>query len=150
GTMVRRRNAPAASRGNFTLAGHLRLLSRPHTSGRDLRKRISQTLVEPQRSAQPTRQSRDRLSGHLHRGTCGRPRYPEGRYQRDERMTRKSLVVYRGHISKHILHPEHGIGAWKLSQLTARGVGEFRDRIRTAGVTVATARKILATLHAVL
>src|SRR5262249_42956388 len=74
----------------------------------------------------------------------------EGRYQRDERMTRKSLVVYRGHISKHILHPEHGIGAWKLSQLTVRAVGEFRDRIRTAGVTVATARKILATLHAVL
>jgi len=74
----------------------------------------------------------------------------EGRYQRDERMTRKSLVVYRGHIHKHILHPEHGIGAWKLSQLTARAVGEFRDRIRSAGVTVATTRKILATLHAVL
>jgi integrase len=34
--------------------------------------------------------------------------------------------------------------------LTARAVGEFRDRIRTVGVTVATARKILATLHAVL
>ena len=74
----------------------------------------------------------------------------EGRNQRDERMTRKMLVVYRGHINNHILNPEHGIGAWKLSQLTARSVGEFRDRIRTAGVTVPTARKILATLHSVL
>src|SRR5262249_36949374 len=74
----------------------------------------------------------------------------EGRYQRDERMTRKSLVVYRGHIHKHILHPEYGIDAWKLSQLTARAGGEFRDRIPTAGVTGATTRKNLATLHAVL
>ena len=40
-------------------------------------------------------------------------------------MTRKMLVVYRGHINNHILHPEHGIGAWKLSQLTARSVGDF-------------------------
>src|SRR5262249_27559663 len=74
GAMVCRRNAATASRGNFTLAGHLRLLSRPHTSGRDLCKRISQTLVEPQRSAQPTRQSGYRLSGHLHGRTCDRPR----------------------------------------------------------------------------
>jgi integrase len=35
-------------------------------------------------------------------------------------------------------------------QFTARSVGDFRDRIRTAGVTVPTARKILATLHSVL
>jgi integrase len=74
----------------------------------------------------------------------------EGRHQRDERMTRKMLVVYRGHVSNHILHPEHGIGAWKLSQLTARAIGEFRDRLRSAGVTVPTARKVLATLHSVL
>jgi len=73
-----------------------------------------------------------------------------GRHQRDERMTRKMLVVYRGHINNHILHPEYGIAAWKLSQLTARAVGEFRDRIRTAGVTVPTTRKIIATLHSVL
>jgi integrase len=65
-------------------------------------------------------------------------------------MTRKMLVVYRGHINNHILHPEHGLGAWKLSQVTARAIGEFRDRIRTGGVTVPTARKILATLHGVL
>jgi integrase len=73
-----------------------------------------------------------------------------GRNQRDERMTRKMLVVYQGHIDNHILHPEHGIGAWKLSQLTSKAVGEFRDRIRTAGISVPTTRKILATLHSIL
>jgi integrase len=65
-------------------------------------------------------------------------------------MTRKMLVVYRGHINNHLLHPECGVGAWKLSQLTARAVGEFRNRMRTAGVTVPTARKILSTLHSIL
>jgi integrase len=74
----------------------------------------------------------------------------EGRNRRDERMTRKMLAVYRGHINNHILHPEHGIGCRKLSQFTAKSVGELRDRMRAAGVTVPTARKILATLHNVL
>jgi hypothetical protein len=62
----------------------------------------------------------------------------------------KMLVVYRGHIDNHILHPDHGVGGRKFSQFTARSVGDFRDRIRTAGVTVPTARKIVATLHSVL
>ena len=74
----------------------------------------------------------------------------EGRCQRDERMTRKMLAVYRGHVSNHILHPDHGVGGYRLAQFTARSVSDFRDRIRTAGVTVPTARKILATLHSVL
>jgi integrase len=74
----------------------------------------------------------------------------EGRNQRDERMTRKMLAVYRGHIQNYILHSEHGVGDHKLSQFTTRSVGDFRDRIRTAGVTVPTTRKILATLHSVL
>jgi integrase len=73
-----------------------------------------------------------------------------GRYERDERMTRKMLTVYKGHVCNHILHPEHGIGNCKLSQLTARSVGDFRDRLRSAGVTVPTTRKILATLHSAL
>jgi integrase len=76
--------------------------------------------------------------------------YCEGRNQRDERMTRKMLVVYRGHINNYILHPEYGVGGRKLAQFSARAVGEFRDRIRTAGVTVPTTRKIVATLHSVL
>jgi integrase len=74
----------------------------------------------------------------------------EGRNQRDERMTRKMLAVYRGHISNYILHPKHGVGTCKLSQFTARSVGEFRDRIREIGISVTTARKVLATLHSVL
>src|SRR5260370_15601296 len=73
-----------------------------------------------------------------------------GRNQRDERMTRKMLVVYTGHVSNHILHSDHGLGGRKLSQLTARSVGDFRDRLRSAGVTVPTTRKILATLHSAL
>jgi integrase len=74
----------------------------------------------------------------------------EGRHRRDERMSRKMLAVYRGHISGKILHPRYGIGARKLSQLTARSVGEFRDKMREAGVSVPTARKIIATLHGAL
>jgi integrase len=73
-----------------------------------------------------------------------------GRSKRDERMTRKMLTVYKGHIKNHILAPDHGIGSRKLSQLTARSVGDFRDRLRDAGVTVPTTRKILATLHSAL
>ena len=76
--------------------------------------------------------------------------YCEGRNQRDERMTRKMLAVYRGHINNHILNPDHGIGGIKLSQFTARSVGDFRDSIRTSGVSVPTARKILATLYSIL
>jgi integrase len=76
--------------------------------------------------------------------------YCEGRNQRDERMTRKMLAVYRGHINNHVLHPEHGISSHKLSQFTARSVGDFRDRIRSSGVSVPTSRKILATLFSVL
>jgi integrase len=74
----------------------------------------------------------------------------QGRNERDERMTRKMLVVYRGHINNYILHADRGVAARKLSQFTAGSVGDFRDRIRAAGVTVPTTRKILATLHSVL
>jgi integrase len=74
----------------------------------------------------------------------------EGRNERDERMTRKMLTVYKGHVNNHILHADYGFGSRKLSQLTARTVGDFRDRLRGVGVTVPTARKILATLHSTL
>ena len=74
----------------------------------------------------------------------------EGRHRRDERMTRKMLTVYRGHVTNHILHHEYGIGERKLSQFTARSVGAFRDALRGAAVTVPTTRKILATLHSIL
>ena len=76
--------------------------------------------------------------------------YCEGRNRRNERMTRHMLAVYRGHITNHILHPEHGIGRIKLTQLTARVIGDFRDCSREGGVTVPTMRKILATVHTIL
>ena len=69
------------------------------------------------------------------------------RHDRDERMTRKMLVVYKGHVNNHILNADYGLGSRRLSQLTARSVGDFRDSLRGAGVTVPTVRKILATLH---
>jgi integrase len=76
--------------------------------------------------------------------------YAEGRLTRDERMTRKTLVVYRGHINNHILNKDHGVGRTKLSQFTAKSVGDLRDRIRSSGTSVPTTRKVLATLHSIL
>jgi integrase len=73
--------------------------------------------------------------------------HSEGRMKRNERMTRKMLTVYRGHVNNHILHAEHGVGLHRLSQFTAKSIGDFRDRIRSAGMTVPTTRKVLATLH---
>jgi integrase len=74
----------------------------------------------------------------------------EGRSERDERMTRKMLTVYKGHVKNHILHADHGLGSRKLSQLSARSAGDFRDRLRSSGISVPTTRKILATLHSAL
>lgn len=76
--------------------------------------------------------------------------YCEGRNKRDERMTRKMLAVYRGHVNNYILHPDIGLGMTNLSQLTARSIGDFRDGVRDIGVSVPTARKILSTVHAIL
>src|SRR5207253_1234036 len=45
---------------------------------------------------------------------------------------------------------ENGIGQIKLANLTARSVADFRDRLRDAGVSVPTCRKILATLQLLL
>ena len=76
--------------------------------------------------------------------------YCQGRMERNERMTRKMFVVYQGHVNNHILHPEHGVGRNTLAQFTKKSVGEFRDALRSSGVTVPTTRKILSTLHGVL
>jgi integrase len=62
-------------------------------------------------------------------------------------MTRKMLTVYRGYINNHIL-PSLADG--RLSQLTAKTIGDFRDGLRDNRVTVPTTRKILATLHNIL
>lgn len=60
------------------------------------------------------------------------------------------LAVYRGHVNNYIMHPDIGLGTTSLSQLTARSIGDFRDSVRDIGVSVPTARKILATAHAIL
>jgi integrase len=92
-------------------------------------------------------------------------RHCEGRKERGERMTRHNLAVYEGHIWNYICpNPERhekrlpgrlrpftdGIGSAKVGQLTQGTVGEFRDRLRDAGVSVPTTRKILGTLQLVL
>ncbi len=74
----------------------------------------------------------------------------ESRMNRGERMSQKMFVVYRGHVHNHIIDIGNGISGIKLSELTARRVGDFRDRLRSNGVTVPTARKILSTLHAIM
>jgi hypothetical protein len=71
----------------------------------------------------------------------------EGRLRRDERMTRKMLAVYRGYINNHIIP---SLADWRLSQLTTKAVGDFRDGLRDNGMTVPTTRKTLATLHSIL
>lgn len=57
----------------------------------------------------------------------------EGRMNRNERMTQKNFVTYRGHINNHTLHPEYGIGRHTLAQLRPKTVKGFRNRIRDAG-----------------
>jgi integrase len=44
----------------------------------------------------------------------------------------------------------HGVGAVKLSQLTPPTVKQFAGKLRDAGVSVPTTRKIVGTLHAIL
>jgi integrase len=86
--------------------------------------------------------------------------YCEARCKRGERMTQRNYDVMDGHIGNYICRDpkrhegkvrpsrlkefDGGIGQIKLSQLTTRGVNDFRDRLREAGVTVVTARKILS------
>jgi integrase len=86
-----------------------------------------------------------------------------GRMQRRERMTRGNYRFYEGHVRnyicpdrdrhKHRKQPrmvrdfKDGVANIKLAQLTPRRVADFRDRLRKAGISVPTARKILATLQ---
>jgi integrase len=90
----------------------------------------------------------------------------EARMKRRERMTRHNYETYEGHVRNYICpDPERhakgkrpkrlvrfteGIAAVKLGRLTARGVGDFRDRLRDAGVSVPTTRKVLGTLKVML
>lgn len=91
--------------------------------------------------------------------------YCEGRMERGERMTRHNLAVYKGHIWNYICpDPERrakqknsrlvafsdGLGDTLLGDLTTGTIIAFRDRLRAAGVSVQTTRRIITTLHGVL
>jgi len=90
----------------------------------------------------------------------------EGRLDRRERMTRRSFEWYEGQVYNYICPDrerfekgykfgphkffEGGIGHQKLAQLSARMVGDFRDRVRKAGLSVLSTRKLLTTLRTIL
>ncbi len=90
----------------------------------------------------------------------------KGRSDRGERMTRGTLRVYRIHIRIYMLGDSrtsvlklgdnrkvrfaHGIGDLTLAQLTSKAVADFRDRMRTAGVSIPTIRHVISTLHTML
>lgn len=92
--------------------------------------------------------------------------YCEGRMKRGEHMTRRCYNLYEGHVRNYICPDparhdgktrhkklkslDEGIGGFKLAQLTTRRISDFRDRVRDAGVSVATTRKIIGTLKLVL
>ena len=91
----------------------------------------------------------------------------EGRARRGERFSQRHLNMVDGRIFNYIA-PDvtrsakakggksratpftEGIGAVALSRLTPPVVDDFRDRLREAGVSVPTTRKIIGTLHAIL
>lgn len=92
--------------------------------------------------------------------------YIDGRRNRQERMTRGSHQFYIGHLNNYILATpgklrddryaylmtqfDAGIGEVKLSHLTTSVVGAFRDRLRNAGLSVITTRKVLVALSAMM
>lgn len=90
--------------------------------------------------------------------------YCRGRMERRERMTRGTFEVYTGHVHNYICPAtgrsartlqnvrafEAGLAPVKLRQLTGRAVGDFRDRLRAAGLSVAMTRKVLGTLRLIL
>lgn len=66
-------------------------------------------------------------------------------------MSTHNLEVYRGHINKHILHPDFGLGGVKLGGLSARVIDSWSSDLRDrGGVSVRTRKKILATLRVAL
>lgn len=67
-----------------------------------------------------------------------------------QEMERATCRDYESKINLHILDPEHGIGATKLSNLNPKAVGAFRDRLLSSGRSVPMTRRILATLGFIL
>lgn len=90
--------------------------------------------------------------------------YCHSRMERRERMTRGNLKTLTGHVHNYICpedgrsgrtlqnvtYFEAGLAAVKLRQLSGRAVGDFRDRLRAAGLSVPMTRKVLGTLRLIL
>lgn len=90
----------------------------------------------------------------------------EGRKDRGEKVTPDYFSNVTGHLWNYIAPTEKpepvsgqadqlvrfdgGIGDYRLAQLTAKAVTDFRDRVRAAGCSIATTRLILGTLSRVL
>lgn len=80
-----------------------------------------------------------------------------GRRDRKEKVTATYYSLLEGIIGNYIDPTDEsrtslrdGVGMYKLAQLTARAVADFRDRTRTAGVTPYHARRILGVLCRIL
>lgn len=84
-------------------------------------------------------------------------KYLTGRRDRGERVTEHYLRTTESQLHNYVspqadrpIDFDGGLGALKLSQLTARSVGDFRDRLRAAGVGIVTTRRIIGSLSRVL
>lgn len=78
-----------------------------------------------------TRHNLDTLTGHVRNYICPEPN--------------RSKRTLRG-----VTYFEAGIAGVKLRQLSSRAVGDFRDRLRAAGLSVPMTRKVLGTLRLIL
>lgn len=65
-------------------------------------------------------------------------------------IERASFVDVRGKLTNHVLHPEHGVGGMLLGDVGPGQAEEFYLELRRSGVSASTARRVLATLRAML
>jgi integrase len=70
----------------------------------------------------------------------------ELRCRSNRRMERATLRDYESKLRLHILDPAIGVGSVKLSRLTRKAVGDFRDRLLAGNRSEAQTRKILSVL----
>ncbi|TCU68238.1 site-specific recombinase XerC [Bradyrhizobium sp. R2.2-H] len=86
----------------------------------------------------------------------------KGRSERGERFSRRHLAMVEGRVWNYICPDParrqgvrkstpftEGVAGVKFAHLTPPVVDDFRDRLRSAGVSVPMTRKILGTLHAI-
>jgi integrase len=86
----------------------------------------------------------------------------KGRSERGERFSRRHMAMVEGRVWNYVCpDPDRrqgvrrstpfteGLAATKFAHLTPPVVDDFRDRLRSAGVSVPMTRKILGTLHAI-